>query len=159
MLLFGIRWLRKAMLRSAGVIDLRDEASTYQKEILALGANSAHLPSNSPTRWDAIAIVAAFKAVTLEGHQSGHAIRRIWQAPRNRGREHMNILGRTMRGLFGLFIDDGKLALTIVGVLLVTGLLTRLDSFDRSLAMVLLVAGSIGALLANVVHAASATKR
>jgi uncharacterized membrane protein len=67
LLLFGIRWLRKAMLRSAGVIDLRDEASAYQKEILALGANSAHLPWNSPTQWDAVGIVAAFKAVTLEG--------------------------------------------------------------------------------------------
>src|SRR6266536_6202384 len=32
LLLFGIRWLRKAMLRSAGVIDLHDEHATYQKE-------------------------------------------------------------------------------------------------------------------------------
>jgi len=70
----------------------------------------------------------------------------------------MNILGRTLRGLLGLFIDDGKLALTNIGVLFVTRLLTRLDSFDRSLAMVLLVAGSVGALLANVIHAGSATK-
>jgi len=70
----------------------------------------------------------------------------------------MNILGRTLRGLLGLFIDDGKLALTNIGVLFVTRLLTRLDSFDRSLAMVLLVAGSFGALLANVIHAGSATK-
>lgn len=49
------------------MIDLRDEASAYQKEILALGANSTHLPRNSSTRWDAVGIVAAFKAVTLEG--------------------------------------------------------------------------------------------
>jgi len=70
----------------------------------------------------------------------------------------VNILGRTLRGLLGLFIDDGKLALTNIGVLFVTRLLTRLDSFDRSLAMVLLVAGSFGALLANVIHAGSATK-
>jgi len=69
------------------------------------------------------------------------------------------MLGRTLRGLLGLFIDDGKLALTIIGVLLVTGSLTRLDSFDGSLAMILLVAGTIGALLANVIHAASAAKR
>jgi len=70
----------------------------------------------------------------------------------------MNILGRTLRGLLGLFIDDGKLALTNIGVLFVTRLLTRLDSLDGSLAMVLLVAGSFGALLANVIHAGSATK-
>ena len=67
LLLFGIRWLRKAMLRSAGVIDLRDEAATYQKEVLALRGNSATLQLNSRARWDPIAIVTAFKAVTLEG--------------------------------------------------------------------------------------------
>src|SRR6266436_10212801 len=43
LLLFGIRWLRKAMLRSAGVIDLHDEAATYQEAVLALGSNSASL--------------------------------------------------------------------------------------------------------------------
>ena len=32
LLLFGIRWLRKAMLRSAGVIDLRDEGALYARE-------------------------------------------------------------------------------------------------------------------------------
>jgi len=67
LLLFGIRWLRKAMLRSAGVIDLHDEEATYQKEVLALGGNSASLQLNSRAKWDPIAIVTAFKAVTLEG--------------------------------------------------------------------------------------------
>ena len=67
LLLFGIRWLRKAMLRSAGVIDLRDEDATYQREVVALGADSASLRPNSRVQWDPIAIVTAFKAVTLEG--------------------------------------------------------------------------------------------
>ena len=67
LLLFGIRWLRKAMLRSAGVIDLHDEHATYQKEVLALGGNRASLQLNSRPKWDPIAIVTAFKAVTLEG--------------------------------------------------------------------------------------------
>ncbi len=67
LLLFGIRWLRKAMLRSAGVIDLHDEEATYQKEVLALGGNSGSLQLNSRATWDPIAIVTAFKAVTLEG--------------------------------------------------------------------------------------------
>jgi uncharacterized membrane protein len=67
LLLFGIRWLRKAMLRSAGVIDLHDEEATYQKEVLALGGNSGSLQLNSRAKWDPIAIVTAFKAVTLEG--------------------------------------------------------------------------------------------
>jgi uncharacterized membrane protein len=64
LLLFGMRWLRKAMLRSAGVIELRDEAAIYQDEVDALSGNSS---VNPRTTWDPIAIVTAFKAVTLEG--------------------------------------------------------------------------------------------
>lgn len=71
----------------------------------------------------------------------------------------MNVLTRALRGLIGLFIDDGKLALTVIGVLILVALLTHLDPFDGSLAMALLVAGTIGALLANVVRAAWATER
>ena len=67
LLLFGMRWLRKAMLRSAGVIELHDEAAIYQKEIDALGGNTAVAHADSRTAWDPIAIVTAFKAVTLEG--------------------------------------------------------------------------------------------
>jgi hypothetical protein len=71
----------------------------------------------------------------------------------------MNILMRTIRGLIGLFIDDGKLALSVIGVLILVGLLTHLGSLDGSLGMALLVAGTISALLANVIRAASTTKR
>src|ERR1700686_1539011 len=39
LLLFGIRWLRKAMLRSAGVIDLHCEETIYRKEVRALRGN------------------------------------------------------------------------------------------------------------------------
>ena len=71
----------------------------------------------------------------------------------------MNVLTRTIRGLIGLFIDDGKLALTVIGVLILVGLLTHLGSLDGSLAIVLLVAGTISALLVNVIRTASMTKR
>src|SRR6266705_7022890 len=61
LLLFGMRWLRKAILRASGVIALRDEAEAFAEESAAL--RSAH-----PLReWDAIALVTAFKAVVLEG--------------------------------------------------------------------------------------------
>jgi uncharacterized membrane protein len=63
LLLFGIRWLRKAMLRSAGVIDLRDEAALYDREREALGGATAA----NARRWDTIAALTAFKAVLLEG--------------------------------------------------------------------------------------------
>jgi hypothetical protein len=71
----------------------------------------------------------------------------------------MNVLTRTIRGLIGLFIDDGKLALSVIAVLILVGVVTRLGLFDGSLAMALLVAGTISTLLANVIHTASTTKR
>jgi hypothetical protein len=71
----------------------------------------------------------------------------------------MNVLTRTMRGLIGLFIDDGKLALTVISMLFLVGLLTHLGSLDESLGMALLVAGTISALLVNVIRTASTTKR
>jgi uncharacterized membrane protein len=61
LLLFGIRWLRKAMLRSSGVIDLRDEDALFAAQKSALGANAAR------GRWDWIAFITTFKAVLLEG--------------------------------------------------------------------------------------------
>ncbi len=62
LLLFGIRWLRKAMLRSAGVIELRDEETLYALERKSLEKDSAQA-----RRWDPMAGLIAFKAVLLEG--------------------------------------------------------------------------------------------
>src|SRR5258705_672543 len=65
LLLFGMRWLRKAILRAAGVIALHDEAAAFADQSAALRA--AH-----PRRgWDAIPGITAFKAVVLEGLQEG----------------------------------------------------------------------------------------
>ncbi len=61
LLLFGMRWLRKALLRAGGVIALRDEAANYASEIGALRVAGA------ARRWDAIGVATAFKAVSLEG--------------------------------------------------------------------------------------------
>lgn len=62
LLLFGLRWLRKAILRSAGVIALHDEAAAYAKEteLLRRGAVSA-------LRFDWPAVATAFQIVLLEG--------------------------------------------------------------------------------------------
>ena len=62
LLLFGFRWLRKAILRSAGVIALHDEDAAFTKETQVLNRE----PS-SRQRWDPVAIITAFKAVVLEG--------------------------------------------------------------------------------------------
>jgi len=61
LLLFGMRWLRKAILRAAGIIALHDEAAIFDKNCAALRAAHPH------GGWDAVAIITAFKAVVLEG--------------------------------------------------------------------------------------------
>ena len=63
LVLFGIRWLRKAILRSAGVIALHDEEAAYTKEAQALSTDMPGKRGN----WDVVAIITAFKAVVLEG--------------------------------------------------------------------------------------------
>jgi len=63
LLLFGMRWLRKAILRAAGAIAHHDEAATFADE-------SALLAAGRPLRdqgWDGVAIGAALKIVMLEG--------------------------------------------------------------------------------------------
>jgi uncharacterized membrane protein len=66
LLLFGMRWLRKAILRAGGVIGLHDEAAIYAKETAALGRDGGGM--RPPLgRLDRVALATSFKAVTLEG--------------------------------------------------------------------------------------------
>ena len=44
LLLFGLRWLRKALLRCAGIIALHDEDLIYQREVAALRAQGLTQP-------------------------------------------------------------------------------------------------------------------
>jgi uncharacterized membrane protein len=62
LLLFGMRWLRKAILRSAGVIPLQDEAAAYARE-----AESLRRIGGGRMGWDAVAVATAFKITMLEG--------------------------------------------------------------------------------------------
>lgn len=71
----------------------------------------------------------------------------------------MSAIMRALRGLIGLFVDDGLLAVTLLGVLLGVGLLKEIRALDGSLALALLVTGTVAALLANVLRAATITKR
>ena len=56
LLLFGVRWLHKAVLRSAGVVDLHDEERAYQHTVDQL---------KDATDW--VGFILALKGVFLEG--------------------------------------------------------------------------------------------
>lgn len=61
LVLFGMRWLRKAILRTLGVIAMHDEEKAFNNETAELASQAAG------RRADYIAGLAAFKAVVLEG--------------------------------------------------------------------------------------------
>jgi uncharacterized membrane protein len=63
LLLFGMRWLRKAILRAAGVIPLHDEATAFATETAELREQARR----NEARLDWIATLTTFKAVLLEG--------------------------------------------------------------------------------------------
>lgn len=62
LLLFGMRWLRKAILRSAGVIALHNEDAAFQKE-----AELLRRRGGASSGWDTVAIATSFKITMLEG--------------------------------------------------------------------------------------------
>ncbi len=63
LLLFGMRWLRKAILRAAGVIMLHDEASAFADKTAELREEE----ERRAPHLDLFAGFASFKAVLLEG--------------------------------------------------------------------------------------------
>ena len=66
-LLFGMRWLRKAILRAAGLIALHDEEAAFAKNTEALrGANTA-ASADHRRGWDRLAFAASFNITMLEG--------------------------------------------------------------------------------------------
>ncbi len=60
-LMFGLRWLRKAVLRAAGVLKLHDEAEAYRDVRARLGCGGVS------RGWDGVALGTAFQVVLMEG--------------------------------------------------------------------------------------------
>jgi hypothetical protein len=65
----------------------------------------------------------------------------------------MNI-GEVLRELIGLFVDDGALALALIGTIAIAALAKFLLPDAPIAAGVVLVAGSLGTLVLNVLRAA-----
>lgn len=66
LLVFGLGWLRKAILRASGYKALHDEDQIYRKELdAARAADTA--PSKGWLGGDSYTFTLAFKAVLLEG--------------------------------------------------------------------------------------------
>ena len=61
LILFGLRWLRKAILRAAGLIPLHDEERAFAHESESLARQAAE------RRADFLGALVAFKGVLLEG--------------------------------------------------------------------------------------------
>ena len=62
LLIFGLQWLRKAILRATGLKALHDEQTAYEAEQAAARAAGVAAPS-----FDAYSFTIAFKGVLLEG--------------------------------------------------------------------------------------------
>ena len=62
LLLFGLRWLRKAILRFAAIVAIHDEELIYQRELAALRAQGLR-----KNEFDWVGFLVAYKAVLLEG--------------------------------------------------------------------------------------------
>jgi uncharacterized membrane protein len=58
LLLFGMRWLRKAILRAAAVVPLHDEEAAYAKE-----SESLRRLGGTGSAWDTVAIGTALSGL------------------------------------------------------------------------------------------------
>ena len=63
LVLFGLKWLKKALLRFAGWKALHDEEAIYEEEAAVLRARD----EAPPRKLDAFAVATSFKSVLLEG--------------------------------------------------------------------------------------------
>ena len=62
LVLFGLRWLRKATRRAGGIIPLRDEEAAFRRHSARVGQAVTDTPG-----WDQVGLLAAFQATAIEG--------------------------------------------------------------------------------------------
>jgi uncharacterized membrane protein len=67
LVVYGLQWLTKAVLRAAGAKGKHDEAAIYAAEVAGLTAALTEEPAVATTGMDWISFTVAFKGVLLEG--------------------------------------------------------------------------------------------
>ena len=92
LLVFGLQWLRKAVLRAAGVLALHDEAGIYEREV-----REARTESLDDRAIDAYAATLAFKGVFLEGLEVAFIVVTV-------GGAHRDVLGAAVGALAALVV-------------------------------------------------------
>ncbi len=64
LLIYGMQWLRKAILRAGGVLPKHDEDAIYEREVAKLELTGQKRPAR-----DRVGFAVAFKGVLLEGFE------------------------------------------------------------------------------------------
>jgi len=77
LVLFGLKWLKKAILRYAGLKAMHDEEAIYEEEMAALKA-AGEVPTN---KLDGFGVVTSFKSVLLEGLEVAFIVITFGTAP------------------------------------------------------------------------------
>jgi uncharacterized membrane protein len=67
LLVLGLSWLRKAILRSSGHKAMHDEDQIYADTVAELSAEAGSVPAPNPKGRDGVGFAVAFKGVFLEG--------------------------------------------------------------------------------------------
>jgi uncharacterized membrane protein len=67
LLIFGLQWLRKAILRAAGLKDKHDELEAYEQEVAQARAAAGAGGGRGRSGFDGYSFTIAFKGVLLEG--------------------------------------------------------------------------------------------
>ncbi|HEY5104820.1 MAG TPA: hypothetical protein VII65_07225 [Acidimicrobiales bacterium] len=157
LLVFGMQWLRKALLRSSGLKAKHDEDAIYQKMVSELKSEG-----EGPAR-DRVAFVMAFKGVFLEGMEVVIIVITLGVSAHRLGDAVLAALAAlVLVGIIGMIVakqlskvPENALKMT-VGILLVSygtfftgeGLKVRWPGNDASL----LFLAALYALIAWVVH-------
>jgi uncharacterized membrane protein len=100
LVLFGLKWLKKAILRYAGVKAMHDEEAIYEEEMAALRARGEHPHQGI----DPFGVVTSFKSVLLEGLEVAFIVITFGSATATRTGGHGNSIGSATIGAVGALV-------------------------------------------------------